>query len=192
MLYFFEHQELGISAQKREKSAHRLHLFAVFGRCLTGMLFKHFGKIIGGTEPAFLSDFQDRIIGAAQHVDGIFDPHHQSMFCYKYRWFTILLIIGLTFLVCKIYIPPQMLSYEKGMYAAPSLFNNPITYFLNYIIHENLGHNMFCTFGQTWFCYFAGNFIETLVPIIIYLFSLQLRGGLFFSPVLFLTSRIWW
>ena len=119
-----------------------------------------------------------------KNVYNFFDPYHQSIFCYKYKWFSFVIIIGLTYLLCKIYIPPEMASYEKGMYAASSILNNPITYFFNYIVHENLGHNMFCTFGQNWFCYFAGNFIETLVPCIIYLFSLQLRGGLFFSPVL--------
>ena len=119
-----------------------------------------------------------------KRVYNFFDPYHQSIFCYHYRWFSFFIIIGLTYLLCKIYIPPQMLSYEKGMYAAPSILNNTITYFFNYLVHENLGHNMFCTFGQNWFCYFSGNFIETLVPIIIYLFSLQLRGGLFFSPFL--------
>ena len=119
-----------------------------------------------------------------KRIVNFLDPYHQSIFCYKYRWFSFLIIIGITYLLCKIYIPPTMLSYEKGMYAASSILNNPITYFFNYIVHENLGHNMFCTFGQNWFCYFAGNFIETLVPIIIYLFSLQLRGGLFFSPAL--------
>ena len=134
---------------------------------------------------AFLRDcFYDNGKSFLTNLFNFFDPHHQSIFCYKYKWFSILLIIGLTILICKIYIPPHMLSYEKGMYAAPSLFNNPITYFFNYIIHENLGHNMFCTFGQNWFCYFSGNFIETLVPLTIYLFALQLRGGLFFSPVL--------
>lgn len=119
-----------------------------------------------------------------KNVYNFFDPYHQSIFCYKYKWYTILLLIGAIYLLCRIYIPPEMASYEKGMYAASSILNNPITYFLNYIVHENLGHNMFCTFGQNWFCYFSGNFIETLVPIIIYLFSLQLRGGLFFSPTL--------
>ncbi len=119
-----------------------------------------------------------------KNVYNFFDPYHQSIFSYQYRWFSFLIIIGLTYLLYKIYIPPEMASYEKGMYAASSILNNPITYFLNYIVHENLGHNMFCTFGQNWFCYFSGNFIETLVPCIIYLFSLQLRGGLFFSPAL--------
>ena len=119
-----------------------------------------------------------------KNVYNFFDPYHQSVFSYKYGWVSIPLIIGLTYLLCKIYIPPELVEGEKGFYFPSNLFCNPITYFVNYIVHENLGHNMFCTFGQGWFCYFAGNFIETLVPCIIYLFSLQLRGGLFFSPIL--------
>lgn len=119
-----------------------------------------------------------------RNVYNFFDPYHQSIFSYKYGWFSVIIIIGLTYMLCKIYIPPELTEGEKGFYFPSNLFCNPITYFFNYIVHENLGHNMFCTFGQGWFCYFAGNFIETLVPCIIYLFSLQLRGGLFFSPVL--------
>ena len=119
-----------------------------------------------------------------KNVYNFFDPYHQSIFCYKYGWFSILLIIGLIYLLCKIYIPPQLTETPKGLAYPSNIFCNPITYFFNYIIHENLGHNMFCSFGQNWFCYFAGNFTETLVPCIIYMFSLQLRGGLFFSPVL--------
>jgi hypothetical protein len=59
MLYFFKHQELGISAQKRVISAQSFHLPAVFGRSLTGVFFKHFGKITGvivAAHPAYLAD----------------------------------------------------------------------------------------------------------------------------------------
>lgn len=113
-----------------------------------------------------------------------FDPYRQSIFCYKYKWFSILLLIGVTYLLCKIYIPPEYLSYEKGMYVEHSIMYNRLTYFISYLIHENLGHNMFCTFGDNWFCYFSGDFIQVLFPCIIYIFSLQLRGGLFFSPAI--------
>ncbi len=119
-----------------------------------------------------------------KRVYNFFDPYHQSIFCYKHKWLSIPLIIGLTYILCKIYIPPEMLSFEKGMYAAQSIMYNRIVSFFNYIIHENLGHNMFCVFGQNWMCYFSGDFMQILVPCIIYMFSLQLRGGLFFSPVL--------
>ena len=128
-----------------------------------------------------------------KNVYNFFDPHHQSIFCYKPWWIYIPLIIGLTVLFCKIYIPPEMLSSEKGMYSAPSIIDNTITYFISYLIHENLGHNMFCTFGDNWFCAFSGDFMQILVPSIIYLFSLQLRGGLFFSPIIlyWLSSAIY-
>ncbi len=119
-----------------------------------------------------------------KRIYNFFDPYHQSIFCYKYKWYTIILLVGVIYLLCKIYIPPEMISDEKGMYAAQSILYNHATYLINYLAHENLGHNMFCNLGSKWFCYFSGDFIQILLPCIIYLFSLQLRGGLFFSPVL--------
>ena len=113
-----------------------------------------------------------------------FDPYHQSVLFYRYRWFSFIIIIIATYLLCKTYIPAKMLSYEKGMYAAQSLLNNHLTYFINYLVHENLGHNMFCSFTPRWFCYFSGDFIQILFPCIIYFFALQLRGGLFFTPAI--------
>ncbi len=119
-----------------------------------------------------------------KRIYNFFDPYRQSIFCYKYKWYTILLLIGLIYLLCKIYIPPEMLSYEKGMYAAQSILSNHATYLINYLTHENLGHNLSCVFGWEWYCYFSGDFTQIMIPFILYLFSLQLRGGMFFSPVL--------
>lgn len=126
-------------------------------------------------------------------IYNFFDPYHQSIFCYKYKWHTILLLIGLIYLVCKIYIPPEMLSYEKGMYPAQSIMYNHLTYLASYLTHEMLGHNTFCPFTPKWFCYFSGSFIQILIPFIIYMLSLQLRGGLFFIPVIlyWLSSAIY-
>ena len=118
-------------------------------------------------------------------VYNFFDPYKQSIFCYKNKLIALILLVGVTFILYKIYVPPEYLSYEKGMYAAQSLMYNHLTYFVSYLIHENLGHNMFCTFGQGWLCYFSGDFMQVLVPCIVYVFSLQVRWGLLFSPVLF-------
>ena len=122
-----------------------------------------------------------------------FDPYRQSIFCYKYKWFSILLLIGVIYLLCKIYIPPEMLSCDKGMYAAQSVMYNHATGFINYLLHEMLGHNTFCPISSRWFCVLSGDLIEVLVPAVIYLFSLQLRGGLFFSPIIlyWLSSAIY-
>ena len=119
-----------------------------------------------------------------KNVYNFFDPYRQSIFSYKYRWFSFLIIIVLTYLLCKIYIPPELLETPKGLTVPINIFCNPISYFFNYIVHENLGHNMLGRLGPRWWAAFAGNFTETLVPCVIYLFSLQLRGGLFFSPIL--------
>ena len=117
-------------------------------------------------------------------VFNFFDPYRQSIFSFKYKWFSVLILIGIIYLLCKIYIPPQYIETAKGSYAADSILNNRFFDFINYLVHENLGHNLFCTFGQNWFCWFSGSFIEILFPCIIYLFSLQIRGGLFFSPII--------
>ena len=113
-----------------------------------------------------------------------FDPYHQSFFCYKHKWYSILLLIGVIYLLCKIYIPPEMLSYKNSIYPAHSIMNSHIIYFIDYLTHEMLGHNTFCPITPQWFCSFSGSFIQILFPVTVYLFSLQLRGGLLFSPVI--------
>ena len=67
-----------------------------------------------------------------KNVYKFFDPYHQSVFSYKYGWFPVILIIGLTYLFCKIYIPPELTEGAKGFYFPSNLFCNPITYFLNF------------------------------------------------------------
>ncbi len=114
-----------------------------------------------------------------------FDPYHQGIFCYKYKWYSILLLIGAIYLLCKIYIPPEMIPGKCGIYPAQSILSNHITYFINYILHEMLGHNVFCQISSYWFCTLSGDLTQVLVPAAIYLFSLQLRGGLLFTPVIF-------
>ena len=128
-----------------------------------------------------------------QSVCNFFDPYRQSIFYYKSNVFILAGLLIATCVLCLIYIPPEYLSYEKGNYAAQSVLINNFTYFISYLIHENLGHNMFCTFGESWFCYFSGDFMQVLVPIIVYIFSLQIRGALFFSPIIFywLSSAIY-
>ena len=113
-----------------------------------------------------------------------FDPYHQSIFCYQYKWVSALIIIGLIYLFCWLYIPPQYIYDDKGLYIATSVLRNPAVYLLNYLTHENLGHNFFCPITPKWFCYFSGSFMEILIPFFIYMLSLRLRGGIFFSPIL--------
>ena len=113
------------------------------------------------------------------------DPYRQSIFYYKHKLIALLGLIIVTYGLYLLFVPPNYIVGEKGLYVAHNLMYNEVTYFINYLVHENLGHNMFCTFGQNWLCYFSGDFIQILIPCIVYLFSLQLRGGLFFSPIIF-------
>ncbi|MCR5504181.1 MAG: hypothetical protein K6E94_01185 [Elusimicrobiaceae bacterium] len=112
------------------------------------------------------------------------DPHHQSIFCYQYKWFSSVFIIALITVLCWYLVPPTYIYGEKGAYIASNVLYNPMTYLPNFLIHENVGHNFFCPFTPRWFCVFSGSFMEVTVPFLIYLFSLRLRGGILFSPIL--------
>lgn len=112
------------------------------------------------------------------------DPYRQSIFCYKYNWFSAILIVALIYTFCWIYIPPDFIYAEKGVYAGHNFLHNSFSYLVNFIVHENAGHNFFCPFTPKWFCYFSGSFMEILIPFFIYMLSLRLRGGVFFSPIL--------
>lgn len=111
-----------------------------------------------------------------------FDPHKQGIFYYKYNFFLFMLLIALIVLFCYIYIPPEML--EDGKYWKPSLLINYATYLPNYLIHE-FSHRFWAGFGWEWWTTASGNGMETLIPCLIYLFSLQIRGGNVLSPILF-------
>ncbi len=162
-----------------------INFFYFLGRLPYILAFLFFGYIFIKVAKAFWEHcflYNDGPI--SKQIYNFFDPYHQSIFCYKYKWYTILLLIGAIYLLCRIYIPPEMLSYEKGMYPAQSILSNSVMYFPNYILHEMLGHNVFCPITPYWFCALSGDFIQVLVPAAIYLFSLQLRGGLLFSPAI--------
>ena len=149
-------------------------------------------KIIGGIVVitiAFLiaRSFYRRVFLAEdgltfRNIYDFFDPYKQSLFCYKYNFFIILGLLTLIGFLCYIYVPAATI--EDGKYFKPSLLINSITYLPNYLIHE-FSHRFWAVLGWDWWTYASGNGMEFLIPCIIYLFSLQLRGGLLFSPILF-------
>lgn len=162
------------------------NLFTLIGKLPKILLFLAAAYLIIKVLRAFTRDcIVNRENSFWVSICNFLDPYRQSIFFYKHKLIAVVLLAGITYLLYRIYVPPEYLSYEKGMYPAQSVMYNHITYFISYLIHENLGHNVFCTFGQNWFCYFSGDFMQVFVPCIIYLFSLQVRGGLFFSPILF-------
>ena len=110
------------------------------------------------------------------------DPYHQSPFFYKYNFFLVFILISSVLILCYIYIPPEMI--EDGKYFKSSLLINDITYLPNYLVHE-FSHRFWAVLGWRWWTIASGSAVEILFPCIIYLFSLQLRGAQFFSPVLF-------
>lgn len=117
-----------------------------------------------------------------KNIYNFIDPYHQNPIHYKYTFFLVFILISMILLLCYIYIPPEML--EEGKYFKSSLLINDITYLPNYLVHE-FSHRFFSVFRIEWWTWACGSFVEILFPCIIYLFSLQLRGGQFFSPILF-------
>lgn len=144
-------------------------LFYVMIKAIKALLWKH---------------ASDKTKIALTSIYKFFDPYYQSIFCYQYKWFSTCFIIALIAFLCWVLIPPTYIYDEKGAYIASNILYNPMTYLPNFLTHETLGHNFFCPFSPEWFCKFSGSFMEVTIPFLIYLFSLRLRGGILFSPIL--------
>lgn len=149
-------------------------------------------KIITGIVLLFiifkiLTSFYHRVLLSEEgltlkNIFNFIDPYKQSVFFYKYNFILILLLIILVILLCHFYVPPQMTEGDK--YVKYNLLINNFTYLPNYLIHE-FSHRFWRVLGLKWWTIASGSFIEILFPCFIYLFSLQLRGGQFFAPILF-------
>lgn len=134
-----------------------------------------------------LSSFYNNVILTEEGITfknliNFVDPYGQSPLNYKYNFLLCLILIGLIGLFCYVYIPPEMI--EGGKYPKYTLLINSFTYLPNYLVHE-FSHRFFYVFGFEWWTWACGSGVEILLPCIIYIFSLQLRGGILFSPLLF-------
>ena len=112
-----------------------------------------------------------------------FDPYKQSFFN-KITWKSFLifsLFLGIM-IYFYVYTSTELLDGKNGKYIGDNIFYNIIVYFPNYLIHE-FSHRFFAHFRFDWLTTFAGNFIECLIPFIVSLFFLQLKGGNFFRCI---------
>lgn len=117
-----------------------------------------------------------------KNIHEFFDPYKQGVFYYKYNFTIVICLIAFIIFLCYLYVPPEMI--EDGKYVKNSLLHNILVYTPNYLIHE-FSHRFWGGFGWDWWTTASGNGMETLVPCLIYLFSLQIRGGNLLSPILF-------
>lgn len=116
------------------------------------------------------------------NIFNFIDPYKQSVFYYKYNFFIILGLIAFIVLLCYLMIPPQMI--EDGKYCEHTILYNNATWTVNYLIHE-FSHRFWSVFRWEWWTIASGSGVEIMFPCLVYLFSLQLRGAAFFSPILF-------
>ncbi len=130
------------------------------------------------------------------------DPYHQSPLFFKWSFWSVLFVIGVSvwlFMHTDYKIAPILLGETPSTFTH-TLFDNMWVYFPNYLNHEMLGHNLVGKFGlflgmsvcyphcipfAMWWCVAMGNGVETLVPLVVLLFTLRSRGGRYLLPV-------WW
>lgn len=121
----------------------------------------------------------------------LLDPYHQSFLCFRWGFWSIV-IVGLlcVWMTCH---------WQEHLMRV--LMDNIFVYLPNYLTHEMLGHNfvgkvlLFILYGinpawamnelgQALTIIIAGNAVETLIPLGLYLGLLRLQGGRYFSPIL--------
>ena len=111
------------------------------------------------------------------------DPHRQSFVFFKYGKFMwpVLLILSM------------WMTYHWKSGFMDTLLNNIFVYAPNYLTHEMLGHNLvgnifyralYTTAPQlgNWIATLAGNGIETLIPLVLFMSLLRLEGGRWALP----------
>lgn len=120
-----------------------------------------------------------------------FDPYRQSFLYFGWKFWSILIVA----LACV------WLTVNWQSHFVRTLMENVFVYLPNYLTHEMAGHNfigkvlLYILYGinPTWAAHdlgmaltviIAGNAVETLVPLCLYLGSLRLQGGRYFSPIL--------
>jgi len=111
------------------------------------------------------------------------DPHRQSFLYFRWSFGKVFVI----FMLCW-----WMTANWDGWYMK-ALMYNIFVYGINYLTHEVLGHNFvggvfwFVLYDVkrelgSWFHTLAGNGVETLVPLSLYLYLLRIAGGRYLTP----------
>lgn len=102
----------------------------------------------------------------------LFDPHRQSFFHFKWGFWSALFCF---LLLCGLLIHAQS-NFVKAM------LSNMFLYLPNYLIEE-FSQRFWCSFTGPWWCYVSGSFTEILIPLVLCLWMLRLRGGRYLLPV---------
>ncbi len=123
-----------------------------------------------------------------------FDPYKQSIFFFDFRF-----MHG-----AFIFFASAAAFLMRAKQPVESLFSNPLVFLPNYLIHES-AHNLswkfvwwmqypighcpgkvpFCIDLGEWLSIVAGSGTEVMVPAMLLLLALQLRGGRMLKPLLF-------
>ena len=101
------------------------------------------------------------------------DPYKQSFLYFKWDFWSVLIFGAAVWWLC---------GHAYGNFA-DTVLNNMFIYLPNYLTHE-FSHRAWCPLGWEWWCYASGNFVETLIPLLLCFGALRLRGGRYLEPFL--------
>ena len=117
-----------------------------------------------------------------------FDPYRQSFLFLPWSFVRILVVVFLCVWLTK--HVDYSVSYTPAWVI---VLRNPLVYLPNFLVHEMLGHNLvgyilfyllypISSSLGSWLLIFAGNGVETLLPLCLYLGALRLQGGRWLAP----------
>lgn len=125
-----------------------------------------------------------------KRILNFFDPYRQSFLSFNWTFWSLFVV----FFLCVW----MTANWQSGFFA--KVMNNIFVYFPNYLTHEMAGHNfigrtlwyMLYGINHAWAAHplgqaltviIAGNAVETLIPLCLYLGSLRLQGGRYLAPI---------
>ncbi|WP_424244543.1 hypothetical protein Dip510_001796 [Elusimicrobium posterum] len=128
------------------------------------------------------------------------DPYKQSFLFFKYKWWHLLILAFFVAFVFEFRVTDAAYGADTSKGFIHALFDNPFTYLPNFLIHE-FAHRIVGAFAYrilpvadscyankdclaAWLTTAAGNGVETLVPVCIYLGLLRIRGGRMLLPLI--------
>lgn len=101
------------------------------------------------------------------------DPYRQSFLYFDWGFWSLCIFAAAVWWLC---------THAYGNFA-DTVLNNMFIYLPNYLTHE-FSHRAWCPWGWEWWCYASGNFMETLIPLVLCFAALRLRGGRYLEPFL--------
>ena len=125
-----------------------------------------------------------------KRIINFFDPYHQSFLSFNWTFWRLFIVLFLCIWMTT--------NWQSDLIR--KLLDNVFVYLPNYLMHEMAGHNFvgrallfilyginpawaMSAIGQALTIIIAGNAVETLVPLSLYLGMLRLQGGRYFAPL---------